>query len=104
MLPSDYISIGWCQFHFAEDIDKKLVDSVSEEAVTWCAFGAISILDQEDSKLYDDYCKELRKIIPGLIHTWNDAKGRTKNEIIDTLKQVEHNLGLNTQNRISEKE
>ncbi len=98
MLPSDYISMGWCQFNFAEDIDKNLVDATSPKAVAWCALGAISVLGQEDLILYHDYRKELRKVIPGWISEWNDAKDRTKNEIIDVFKQVERNLALNIQN------
>lgn len=102
ILPSDYISIEWCQFSIAQDIDNNTINFTSKKAVAWLALGAVNKLLLENKELHYNYCNELRQIISGSINSWNDANIRTKNEIIGTLKQVEYNLGLNirTKNEI----
>lgn len=97
MLPSQYLEKGWTQDYFAVNIDGKLVDECSDDAVCWCLSGAIEAsyrhFNYKSETIYS-ITEEIEKITGTDVVKWNDVKGRTQEEAVQLMKQVELNLGL----------
>ena len=94
MLPSKYIEQGWCKFFLAADSDGKIVNAHSNDAVKWCALGAVSRFAQNDNQLYYQYITELNNVVMMPGHHYNDSPHRTQEEVISALKEVEKNLNI----------
>ncbi len=97
MLPSQYLEKGWTQGSFAIDINGALVSVRSTNAVCWCLTGAIEAsyrhLNYNEIIIYS-ITEEIKKITGAKTVIWNDTKGRTQEEVVKLMKQVESNLGL----------
>ena len=116
-LPSDYVRAGWTQgtYHseghadgwaldvYARDDKGRVLPNTearSPEAVSWSAIGALrawlmgladpyEVIPKNNS--YLDKLQELYGIRS--ISEWNEAEGRTQQEVADTLESVERALG-----------
>ncbi len=109
MLPSQYIETGWTQYVYARNISNEPVFFRSSESCSWCLEGAINAYyyhKYDINKLsrieLDNFLKEennyrslvLYKIAPVFFDLWNDAPERTKEEVVQLLKEVEKELEL----------
>lgn len=91
---------GWCQRSAAKDSRGLNVDLRSEEAVCFCAVGAILRKHDKNSAAATDIGKVATKVATPLqmsktgfsfndaVADWNDAPGRTKEEVVALLKEL----------------
>lgn len=84
---------GWTQHEFARDANGVDVGSLSKSAACFCTIGAInaaqhSLTRKVNPSLREDAKRAVRDVIQGGIAMWNDTKGRTKDEVIEVLKQA----------------
>lgn len=98
MKPSEYIEKGWCQGCFAIDSEGKHVLPDNPSAVAWCLIGATarSVADgtlssEEEVEIYRAIFMSGISRCQGFIE-WNDAPGRTKEEVLALLKEVERKV------------
>jgi hypothetical protein len=82
---ADYVDQGWCQHDGEREINGQLC---------YCAYGAMqkARLDVAFFALTEPVVRAVKKHI-GLsdessIFDWNDAPGRTQQEVVDTLRAV----------------
>ena len=94
MLPSEYVEQGWCKFFLAADNNGKIVNVNSENAVKWCALGAVSRFAQDDNEIYYQFVTELNNVVMMPGHHYNDSPHRTQEEVVSALREVEKNLKL----------
>ena len=98
MKPSDVIRrVGWTQGGYAvvdgeicdaEEILKDLgLPDAIDQIGSVCVMGAIFVSAGDSSKAVDAMVYKLAKAV-GRIVDWNDAEGRTKQEVLDMLKGV----------------
>ncbi len=101
MLPSEYIELGWCQGYRALDKNNKEIEPNSKKAISWCMIGACIASYKYGSikyiQLHDlQYC--IKNIIKDnaifAIPRYNDDKYRTKEQVMNIMKQAENELGL----------
>ncbi len=92
MKPSQILrSKQWCQGKTARDKDGNPVDVKSQELVSCCMLGAISLAYSHDvTQLYRvcDQLKALLKTDYAHLASWNDEVGRTKEDVISALEAV----------------
>jgi hypothetical protein len=105
-----YLQQGWCQLTSARNAANRPTKPASYDACCWCLTGAITAAVQhtEGATLQDEYC--LRKQVeseiylslvaemdparvdgenPGVVaERWNDAVGRTKDQVIRVMEAV----------------
>ncbi len=85
---------GWCQETLAEDVNGEGCDELSAEAVSWCAMGAVCVLDLDTRSYALD---ELNLGVDTDIAGWNDHPDRTQAEVLDlfdrTIARVESEAG-----------
>lgn len=68
---------GWCQGHFAETADGRPCGRKADNAVKWCAFGAILAAGGGAAP------GALRQVLPERsITSWNDTVGRTRAHVL----------------------
>jgi hypothetical protein len=81
------IEQGWTQGAAARDADGNQVGVHSPKAVCWCIAGATvaSFLKQTDDLKLEN---NIRKVTGYSSVTFNDAPGRTKEEVIEALKKA----------------
>ncbi len=81
---------GWAQNGGAFNKKDEGVRPVSRAAVKWCAWGAIyRAVGNDESHLFYDAYAAFRSVVPDSspIH-WNDAPGRTANEVAVKLREA----------------
>lgn len=78
---------GWCRRAFARDKRRRVVGFYSKDACRFCVRGAIYRVG--GAGLNGDIERLLKRHI-GTRHIsdWNDAPGRTKDEVIATLRRA----------------
>ena len=104
----DKIEQGWVQCNYAENKDCDEVDVMSEDAICWCALGAVgyaaqslmalharmesavkilewAVFDIEEMKL-DDQPTEF--FSENIIANYNDAAGRTQKDIVELFEHA----------------
>ena len=90
VLPSELIMrIGWCQGSSAKDARGHGVSINSPTVVGYCMLGAIAVCSFSESD--GRWMREkLEASLGGVIaiSVWNDAKHRTKTEVITALRAV----------------
>lgn len=89
---AELVGRGWCQGTYALDAEGRQVDPTQPEAVAWCVAGAMiraafelapNIADAQS--LYSEaYARFIGQA--GSVATWNDRRGRTKDEVIEELR------------------
>lgn len=91
---------GWTQDEFARDINGVGVGSLSKSATCYCTIGAINAAtsalverntgwdEERRADLRLNAKRAVRQVIQGGIAMWNDTEGRTKDEVIEALKQA----------------
>lgn len=78
--------VHWCQGAMAVDRYGRLVEPASSEAVAFCSWGAITRVCSGAGVPTTGAIQYLRQVIQGLpIPEYNDAVGRTKGEVVETL-------------------
>ena len=79
-----------------------MIPLMASRAFEWTAIGAIQAWLVETADMQDyvnlnngfiDRLRGLCGVIPG-IDTWNNAEGRTRDEVITALEAVEDDMGL----------
>ena len=96
MKPSDYIRRGWCREKTAKNAQGEPCHPWSLEAVAWCLEGALRAF----TEVTLGTCvlpKQQRAVLYGKVHAlgfshladYNDAAGRTQQEVIDLLVSAE---------------
>jgi len=82
----------WCQGHYALADDGSPIGALSSRACHFCAAGAIM---KAYNFTVDDYMQSMQQrkfhsAIPTIfsISGWNDQEGRTKEEVIAKLKEL----------------
>ena len=106
-LPSDYLMQGWCQKAQCRDENGLGVrGGPDSHAVKWCVIGAsteafsYSIVEKgRFERLFSKYINSVSGVltvaeIEREIAIWNDAPGRTQEEVVQLALKVEHGLGL----------
>ena len=89
------IQNGWCQQSWAETTEHHC-DPWNEEAVKWCLIGAAGKIQGHwypfDNKLRDALEAVKQEIRRDSVYVclpdWNDAPGRTKQDVVDMLLKV----------------
>ena len=89
---SALIKNGWSQGSNARDVSGNPVNSISDDAVSWCMIGAYTKIRQDSPLLCSGLSwqwafamfKERHKINRS-ISEWNDASDRSQQEIVDAL-------------------
>ena len=87
---------GWCQKELARDEAGKGCDFFSRWATSWSLFGAMMLLHPDDyRRVYSLVDAQLVGLHPALktalnpIIVWNDAKGRTKQQVIELCQTLD---------------
>lgn len=80
----------WTQGYYATDANGKQTTSLSNDAICWCAIGALmkAYADDKDG----NYALAFRKLNGAIrydIINWNDAPGRTWEEVHGLLKELD---------------
>lgn len=78
---------NWCRGFYAYDARKRKVYPKDPDAVKWCALGWL-IRENRDSKL-TDFSNTPLALKVGNISNWNDAPGRTWQEVRDVFKGLD---------------
>lgn len=81
----------WHQGDEAADENAQAVSAADDDAVCWCAIGAIyrSAFDLGATPLTDDAADFLGEAIPTVdIAGWNDATNRTQAEVVSKLREA----------------
>jgi hypothetical protein len=84
---AELVAQGWCQGHYAEDAEGTGVGSASPNAVKWCLQGAVHRAASElgvGPSLRRSFAVA-RSIDSWDAPAWNDAKGRTADEVESAL-------------------
>lgn len=98
-------SIGWCQGGIARNAKGDEIEISSSAVVEFCAMGAIhraawiecSGIEDKALSAFCDKLVEWHKVKPdprlidnveNTIGKWNDAKNRTKKQVVDMLRDV----------------
>lgn len=81
---------GWCQGVYARDARGVITDFISDAAVEFCALGAIFHCEPEGYAADVSAPEQLlvNRIGTRTVGEWNDAPGRTKDEVIATLRKA----------------
>jgi hypothetical protein len=97
MSPSDVLNqaadlierTGWCQGAYGRDEYGLEQGASSVSCISFCALGALRRISGNQFDARVGACKRLRRLIGGgSIDKWNDASGRTKKEVIATLRRA----------------
>ncbi len=72
---------GWTQGAIARNVDAEMVDPDDDDAVCWCAMGALIVAEPNFDRLLDALYV-LRSSTNGYVDLFNDAPGRTQQEVI----------------------
>lgn len=74
---------GWTQEDYARDSEGQCVDYTDPNAVCFCALGAVYV-SNSNSDVRAWVNGHLQDVIPPsrYVHEWNDAHGRTKEEVL----------------------
>lgn len=95
MKPSQYIyeaakivDLGWTQGASARNIHNRPTSALNDEACSWCAIGALRKVS--DTRLHDKVAAVLGLPLTPILSLhplaeFNDARGRTKEEVIAKL-------------------
>ena len=78
------IEAGWCQWTEATDKEGNSVERHSPLAANYCIMGALGKVTPN----YNDAIAKLRKNVDCGLATWNDVRGRTKEEVIDLFRRA----------------
>ena len=101
---ADVLEQGWTQGIFARDIDGRITEVSSDEAVAYCALGAIFLVTVRQSDYVDaereldftnvfgSYLKSSGKFRFGPISVWNDAEWQTQENVVKTFRQFSEYL------------
>ena len=94
MKPSELVEIkGWCQGVSSRNKDGIPIPLYDYDVVSFCALAAVERCYAASD--FDNYRNTLAMLIGyQSITTWNDDPNRTKEEVINKLKEVEQHLGL----------
>lgn len=87
----ELIKSGWCQGAMARTKDGREVNELSDDAKSFCLRGAHRVASCcEGVKFCNDFLWALSKAIGGVssIADFNDAKGRTKAEVLKVLRKA----------------
>ncbi len=97
MKPSELIERGWTQKALARDEKGVAVTTCDKKGVCWCPLGAIIVAVKcGKSTACSEFIRLMAEKLGGLgrhsISEWNDAEIRTKEEVIELLRQVEKQM------------
>lgn len=90
----DFIRKGWCQRFYAVDRDGLMVSATDTEACRWCSLGALRVaygVNKEENPAYYKVLDilQVRTQRMGISLTaWNDATGRTQEEVIALFEEA----------------
>lgn len=85
------VSKYWIKGSYARDVRGNSVASGADSACKWCLVGAVaSECSEESIATRHALTHAINKIIGTgwSIEAWNDAKGRTKEEVLDVIDKV----------------
>ena len=80
--------MGWCRGVPAMDEEGEWRRATSPKAVVFCALGAVDRVTDHNPFLQNDVNRLLSDLSGHPILTWNDAPGRTKEEVIALFDQA----------------
>lgn len=95
MRPSEYLRQGWCQGTLARNKDGESGGLARRDAVAWCMDGALRQarydggIDGMDCVHIQD---SLYRLLPPTYTTWNDAPGRTQEEVAAMMERAEREV------------
>lgn len=96
MRPSDYIARGWTQGNYAIELWGRGVGFAHPRAIKWCVFGALLVAHRkggitglEYRELDGSLHRRVREMGQTSYSVWQDAKGRTKREVLDLMRDAE---------------
>ncbi len=101
MLPSQYIELGWCQNCLAIDKNFQPVKPDSPDAKAWCLIGAVDASYISKGITHKQFMS-LRIVIRNILNddyiykisSYNDDVDRSKEQVLDLVKQAEKSIGL----------
>ena len=77
---------SWVQYVFAVDAQSRSCPSDHEDAVAWCVIGRVTSVG--DGRAVDDALTALEDALGGVLADWNDAEGRTVEEVADLFDRA----------------
>lgn len=87
----ELLNKGWCQRAFAKDIHNRFLLANDPSACEWCLEGSVMKAAVELDLPYAFAINPLVARLPGgipQVFVWNDAPGRTKEEVIAFVQDV----------------
>jgi hypothetical protein len=87
-------SRGWTTRYYARNESGQSVCYRDDRAACYCAMGAIGAVANRDYDLDEAACNRLRRSL-GIdsIAEWNDAPGRTAEEVVTALRKAAEGAG-----------
>lgn len=96
MLPSDYLTKGWCQNTASKDEHGNAVINRSPTATKWCIQSSAN-LSVSNGYITDEHYRQILAYLKNKVFDitgWNDHPDRTQIEVIKLMKSAEKSLGL----------
>jgi len=87
MKPSEYIRKGWCQGTLSRTEDGTPTYLSNDAPAKWCLMGAIQQAYDRDV-VHNPVYEKLVSLLSEGVPNWNDAPGRTQQEVIDLLESI----------------
>lgn len=78
---------AWTQGYFARNSNEEMRNSRDEDACCWCAMGGISRCYSGPE--WASAVNRLSDAVGGHIPKWNDTPGRTQEEVVALLKELD---------------
>lgn len=79
---------AWTQGWFARNAGGSDTGTNDEDAVCWCAFGAVERACQSKWSKLSTATNLLGGLVGGMISDWNDAPERTQAEVVSKLREA----------------
>jgi hypothetical protein len=82
-----FIETGWCRNTQARAADGSAVEPDSDEAVSWCAYGALVRAGLRNGDMYHSAVLRFKKAAGGLVATFNNAQ-KTVDPVLDAFDRA----------------
>ncbi len=96
MLPSEYLTKGWCQNTASQDDNGNPVINRSPDAVKWCIQSSAN-MSVSNGHITDEQYRQLLMYLKNEVFDitgWNDSPNRTQSEVIKLMRSAEESIGL----------
>lgn len=90
---------GWTQASMARDSNKRSCSEMSDDAQCFCTLGLayratedLGFPSYDREHFLDPFRTALAPEFEGMVSQWNDAPGRTKDDVIVAITNIKHKL------------